>query len=105
MLYTKARAQVRQNKNINALLHYVLTEEGIVVSQGEQEAAVKWYDVRKKVETGKAVYLYMSPVRAFIFPASQCGGQYQEICRVIDRQMEKYRDYNPDEAGQEDMKS
>lgn len=96
MLYSKARAQIRQNKNINASLHYCLTEEGIFVSQGEQEVFVKWYEIRRKVIASKAVYLYMSPVRAFIFPEEQCGEQYPEICRVITQQMEKYKDYDPD---------
>lgn len=94
MLYSKARAQIRQNKNINAALHYRLAEDGITVSQGEQEAAVKWYDIRKRVTAPNAVYLYMSPVRAFIFPKEQCGEQYSEIIRVITQQMEKYKDFD-----------
>ena len=48
MLYKKAFMQVKRNKNINAKLHYTLAEEGITVSQGENEAQVKWYEVRKK---------------------------------------------------------
>lgn len=88
MLYSKAKAQIRRNKNINAALHYRLSEEGITVSQGEQEAFVKWHEIRKRVKVSKAVYLYMSPVRAFIFPEKQCGEQYPEICRMITRQME-----------------
>lgn len=103
MLYSKARAQIRQNKNINASLHYCLAEDGITVSQGEQEAFVKWCDIRKKIATARAIYLYMSPVRAFIFPEEQCRGRYSEIDRVITQQMEKYRDYEETaEEGQPD---
>ena len=101
MLYKKAFMQVKRNKNINAKLHYTLAEEGITVSQGENEAQVKWYEVRKKVVTGKAVYLYMSPVRAFIFPKAQCGGSFEEINTLISRQMEKYKDYEPEEADED----
>ena len=36
MLYSKSKAQARQNKDINAKLHYILSSEGITVSQGEQ---------------------------------------------------------------------
>lgn len=92
MLYSKARAQIRRNKNINAALHYRLSEDGITVSQGEQEASVKWHEIRKKVTVSKAVYIYMSPVRAFIFPEKQCGEKYPEICRMITRQMEVHRE-------------
>ena len=110
MLYSKARAQIRQNKNINASLHYCLAEEGITVSQGEQEAFVRWCDIRRKVSSSGALYLYMSPVRAFIFPKEQCGGQYEEISIAVTRQMEKYRDGGDDvdieektDDGQPDM--
>lgn len=97
MLYSKAHTQRRRNKDINALLHYCLSEEGIHVSQGEQEVMVPWYEVRKMVQTGKAVYLYMSPVRAFIFPQSQCGDQFAEMVDLIRAMLERYKDYDPAE--------
>ena len=71
MLYTKSRAQVQRNKNINAPLHYVISEEGILVRQGEEEGTVEWEEVQKKIVTSNAMYLYMSPIRAFIFPNAQ----------------------------------
>ncbi len=89
MLYTKAKAQVKQNKNINAPLHYVVSEEGILIQQGEQEASVKWEEVQKKVTTSRAMYLYMSPIRAFIFPKVQCGDLYEKMCEMIELQMKK----------------
>ena len=92
MLYSKAKAQVRLNKNINASLHYRVSGEGITVTQGEQEAFVKWQEVRKKVTTSKAVYLYMSPTRAFIFPQRQCQEEYDRLCRTITQQMEKQKE-------------
>ncbi len=97
MLYTKARAQVKQNENINAKLHYVLDAEGITVEQGEQSAQVKWYDVRKSICGKRHTYLYMSPVRAFIFPVHCCGEKYQEIQSLLKAEMEKYKNYDPEE--------
>lgn len=94
MLYSKARNQARQNKNINASIHYAIAEDGITVSQGEQEVCVKWYEVRKMVRTKRAVYLYMSPVRAFIFPESQCGEQFAYLCEQIAQQLQKYKNYD-----------
>ena len=101
MLYSKARAQIRRNKNINARMHYMLDEEGICVSMGEQEAEVKWQDVRKKVQAKHSIYLYMSPIRAFIFPESQCDGQFARIDEMIDKQMDKYKDYVEPEVAEE----
>lgn len=96
MLYSKARTQIRRNQNINSVLHYRLTEEGITISQGEQEASVKWYEVRKRVVTKSAMYLYMSPVRAFIFPKEQCGELFQSICETVTEQIRKYQNYEPE---------
>lgn len=98
MLYSKAVKQRKQNKDINAPLHYQLGEEGIEVRQGEQTAIVHWYDVRKMVQTSKALYLYMSPVRAFIFPKAQCDGHFEEINSMVKLMLEKYKDYDPSEV-------
>ena len=97
MLYGKAFMQRLRNKDINAPLQYCVGEEGIVVSQGEQQVRVPWYDVRKMVQSRNAVYLYMSPVRAFIFPRKQCGKRYEEMITLIRTMLEKYKDYEPTE--------
>lgn len=97
MLYGKACTQRMRNKDINATLQYCVSESGIQVSQGEQQVEVPWYDVRKMVQGKSALYLYMSPVRAFIFPRKQCGGQYEELVALIRTMMERYKDYEPAE--------
>lgn len=90
MLYFKARTQVKRNENIKGCLHYVFSEDGITVAQGEQQATVKWYEIRKRVVTKNAMYLYMSPVRAFIFPKSQCADKFDELVRfTIDMMKQK----------------
>ncbi len=101
MLYAKCKVQVKKSQSINATLHYVLSQDGIAIRQQEQEAKVKWHDIRKAVYTNQGAYLYMSPVRAFIFPKRQCGGQYHAICQFISEQMEKPENGVPEEA-QED---
>lgn len=102
MLYMKCRMQIRQSKDVNAALHYTLSEEGITVQQGEQSVEIKWYEIRKRVLAGKAVYLYMSPVRAFIFPKEQCAAQYEDIVRMTGELVEKYKDFEPEEEKDED---
>lgn len=102
MLYVKCRAQIKKNENINAPLHYTLSEEEITVCQAEQEASVKWYDIRKVTKANSGLYLYMSPVRAFIFPKQQCGAVYDEICSMVSEQVEKYKDYIPEDEGMEE---
>lgn len=101
MLFVKCKAQVKKSENINDTLHYVLSEDGITVRQAEQEASVKWYDIRKVVQTKRGLYLYMSPVRAFIFPKEQCGSQYDTVCITVSEQVKKYKDYIPEEETEE----
>lgn len=102
MLYAKCKAQIKKNENINEALHYILSEEGITIRQAEQEAAVKWYDIRKVTQAKGGLYLYMSPVRAFIFPKEQCSGQYDEICSMVLEQVKKYKDYVPEDEEMEE---
>lgn len=102
MLYGKAKTQVKRNKSINGILHYRLSEDGIEISQGEQQASVKWYEVRKRKIVKDAMYLYMSPVRAFIFPESQCGGRFGEAVALVKDMMDKYKDYEPEEDAGKD---
>lgn len=97
MLYGKAKVQIKKNESINSSLHYKISENGIEVSQEEQRAFVKWYEVRKRKITKNAIYLYMSPVRAFIFPKSQCNGYFDDTTALIKDMMDKYKDYEPEE--------
>lgn len=97
MLYVKCKVQIKRSENINAALHYTVSEDGICVSQDGQEVQVKWYNIRKVVYAKKGMYLYMSPVRAFIFPKGQCVGKYDELCSLVTEQMKKYKDYVPEE--------
>lgn len=102
MLYMKCRAQIKRSDNINTTLHYTLSEERIAVRQSDQEAAVRWSDIRKAVQAKQGLYLYMSPVRAFIFPKEQCGSQYETIRSVVLGQMEKHKNDMFEEDGTEE---
>jgi hypothetical protein len=97
MLYGKCKAQIRRSESINAALHYILSEDGICVCQGENKVQVKWYEVRKAVRAKKGMYLYLSPVRAFIFPKEQCKEKYDAVCSFVAEQMERYQDYVPED--------
>lgn len=105
MLLVKSSKQIRRNRSINEPLHYRFSDKGITVRQGEQKAQVHWYEVRRRVQTAKALYLYMSPVRAFIFPKEQCEKEFGSMVSLVKAMMEKYKDYDPteDEQSKDDM--
>ena len=91
LLFRKVKRQIKRTGSFARPLHYKINEEGIWVSQNEEMVLVEWPEVRKLVETKKAVYLYMSPVRAFIFPARQCGGQHKQLAAIARECMAKVR--------------
>ena len=49
-------------------LCYTFTDEGIDIVQGDQSAKVNWADIKKVRSTRNLVIIYLSPIRAFIFP-------------------------------------
>lgn len=92
MLYAKCKKQIKMNKSINAPLQYILSGDGICICQKEESAEVRWEDIRKVVYTKRGIYLYMSPVRAFIFPAEQCGEDYEAIRAMVSEQIKRHKE-------------
>lgn len=86
-LKTKARMQVKTKATFQKPLKYELTEEGIKVSQDELETVNAWSEVTKAVSTGKSVILYLSRVRALIFPKECMGEQYEAALKMIHTHM------------------
>ena len=64
-------------------LEYTLNENGIKVEQKEEEAQITWEDVSKVRETGKSIFVYTSPLRAFIFPKVQYQDQVNTVKEII----------------------
>ena len=102
LLYIKCSRQVKKSRDIKDVLHYTLTGEKIEISQGENQAEVHWFEIRKAVYLKNAVYLYVSPLRAFIFPKSACSGQFEAMVKLVKESMEKYKDYDPEFDEQEE---
>ena len=55
-------------------------------------------DIRKTVIVKDAVYVYMSPVRAFIFTKKQCGDDFGSLVGFIQEKVKQYKDYEPEET-------
>lgn len=73
MLLSTAKRQVLTNAVYKKPLHYTLTEEGIAVSQDDQEETMLWDRIRKVKQFGGVYIVYTSKVHAFIFPLDQLG--------------------------------
>ena len=74
-LHLKARAaeQVMRSPMFQKPISYELNEEGIRISQDEQSVLNEWGDFRKAVSTGQSVIIYVTKVRALIFPRESTG--------------------------------
>lgn len=63
--------------------HYVFSDSGIVISQGEKKQESEWQDVRKVVYRKDALYVYMSAVSAFVLPENQSNGRFEELTKMM----------------------
>lgn len=85
-LFVKSRRQAL-SPMFQEPLRYVLDEDGLTVSQGEEEGKMAWADMYKAVSTNKSIILYTSPVNATIFPKRDLGDKKMAVIEVISTHM------------------
>lgn len=83
----RAKMQVKNSEMFQKPLEYEFSEEGVTVRQDELEAVNKWEEFDKAVSTQKSVILYITRVRAIIFPKECMGEQYEEVLKMIHTHM------------------
>lgn len=85
-LFFRARSQVKRNKSYQKPLNYQMNQEGITVSQGEEQQTIAWENLMKIVATRSQYLVYSSKIHAFVFP-KKAFGQDCEKAEII---MRKY---------------
>ena len=68
-------------------LHYRLDDEGLTISQGENEETIKWENCVKAVSTTRSVLVFTSRTTATIFPRKQLGDKIPLVIQCISRNM------------------
>lgn len=86
-LFLKSRSQILSNPAFQEPLQYMLDEEGLTVSQGEQQEKMAWGDMYKAVSTGRSIILYTSRINATIFPKRQLGDSKTAVIEMISTHM------------------
>lgn len=86
-LFVRSRKQILGNPVFQEPLQYTLDDEGLKISQGEEEAGMAWEDMYKAVSTGRSIILYTSRVNATIFPKRQLGDQKAAVIEMISTHM------------------
>lgn len=81
-LYSKARKQVMKNEVFKKPLDYVLNEEGITLSQGEESQSITWAEVYQVREYKSQILVYTGRVYAFVWPKHALSGCENEV-RVL----------------------
>ncbi len=86
-LFLRAMQQVQNTPAFRQPLHYRMTDEGVCVSQGENEEQQSWDSCVKAVSTGRSIILYTSQSTASIFPKKDLGDQKEALVRMISTHM------------------
>lgn len=86
-LFVKSKQQVLSNPSFQKPLHYLLDEQGITISQGEDAVQYTWAEMQKAVSTSRSIILYTSPVNATIFPKKQLEDNISAVIAIISTHM------------------
>ena len=86
-LWTRSAQVAALSPAFKEPLHYRLDDEGLTVSQGENEETIKWEDCVKAVSTSRSVLVFTSLTGATIFPRNQLGDKMPLIIQCISRNM------------------
>lgn len=86
-LSIRSKQQVLSNPSFQQPLHYMLDEQGITISQGEDSVQYPWEEMYKAVSTGRSIIVYTSKINATIFPRKQMGDKSAAVIEMISTHM------------------
>lgn len=86
-LFIRSRQQILSNPGFQKPLHYLLDEQGITISQGEETVQYPWEELVKAVSTGRSIIVYTSKVNATIFPKKQLAEKLPGVVEMISTHM------------------
>lgn len=90
-LYLRSRQRFLTTESLKKPLHYQIGENGITVSQDEENAELLWEQIYKMAADKKQVLIYSSRINAFVIPKEQLGENYQMLAALAEKKLPKYR--------------
>lgn len=84
----KSAQQVKLTPMFKKPLKYTVSEENITIEQDDQKVEIPWEDVYKVKDTGKSIVIYITSVRAYIFPKRNLADQEQKLLEIIRKMVE-----------------
>lgn len=86
-LKMKAKQQIATSPMFQQPIGYEMTDEKILITQGDATAETPWSEVMKAVSTPEAILLYTGRLRAIILPKSELGEQLVDVIEKISKNM------------------
>lgn len=83
MLSHKAKRQVRTNEGFKIPIHYGMTASYLTLTQDDQWVQVPWKNIYKVVDTGRSFVVYVSRMRAYVWPKDQLGTQRDAVLDLL----------------------
>ena len=90
-LYLRSAKIIKSDEVLSKPLHYEVSEEGILVTQGEASAQLEWNQIYRMVASGKYIRIYTNRINAYIIPKEQINGNYDEVIALAKSKLEKFR--------------
>ena len=87
MLYMKAKKQAVTNESLKLPIQYTLSENELVIEQGEEQLIVPWDQLRIIKDSSRSLIVYVTRMRAFIWPKEKLGSQYNEVTKLLMKKM------------------
>ena len=82
-LYLSSLKQMQSTPAFQEPLCYRITQEGIMVTQGEASQLQEWENIYKAVSTRCSIIVYNTKVNAWIFPRSDMGAMTPKVFEMI----------------------
>lgn len=77
------RAKKQAKKSFVKPFTYTFGGEGIEICLDDAKAVNRWTDIMKVTTSKKLVYIYLSPVRAYLLPKADIGEKYEELKKML----------------------
>ena len=91
-LNIRSKHALASSEVLRNALHYAVSENGFIVSQGEASAELPWTQIYKMVATKCNVLVYSNRTNAYVIPREQLGEEtYRALAEMANFKLEKYR--------------
>lgn len=85
------KRQFLLSKDLRDVLHYIVNDEGIAVTQNGESATLPWKQVYKITATKHNVLVYSTRVNAYIIPRETLGTKFEDLKKIAKANLEQFR--------------